>query len=306
MNDTHSARLVDVRGLTKVFGSFTALDGVDMTVEHGTVHGFLGPNGAGKSTTIRVLLGLYKPTGGHVRVLGMDPSTRAAEVTRNISYVPGDVTLWPNLTAQQVLDLLAQLRASGSGAAPYDRAREAELVERFALDPSKKIATYSTGNRQKVMLVAAFAAPTRLLILDEPTSGLDPLMEQVFADCVREATGDGRTTLLSSHLLAEVERLCTHVTIVADGRVVESGSLEDMRHLAAVEVRVRAEDEVLGRLAIDVPGARWNEGVVVADVEREHLSAVLASIARSGVTDVTINPASLESLFLRHYEVAAR
>lgn len=306
MNDTHSTRPVDVRGLTKMFGSFTALDGVDMTVEQGTVHGFLGPNGAGKSTTIRVLLGLYKPTGGNVSVLGMDPSTRAAEVTRDVSYVPGDVALWPNLTGRQVLDLLAQLRASGSGAAPYDRAREAELVERFALDPSKKVGTYSTGNRQKVMLVAAFAAPTYLLILDEPTSGLDPLMEQVFADCVRKATGDGRTILLSSHLLAEVERLCTHVTIVADGRVVESGSLEGMRHLAAVEVRVRAEDEVLGRLAGDVPGARRNEDVIVADVEREHLSEVLASIARSGATDVTINPASLESLFLRHYEVAAR
>ncbi|QFG68111.1 ABC transporter ATP-binding protein [Ornithinimicrobium pratense] len=293
---------VEVRDLTKTFGSFTALDAVDLTVTPGSVHGFLGPNGAGKSTTIRILLGLYRATSGHVRVLGLDPGTHPAQVTRQVSYVPGDVALWPNLTGAQVLDLLAGLRGI------RDETRERQLIERFAFDPYKKVRSYSTGNRQKVLLIAALAAPTPLLVLDEPTSGLDPLMEQVFHECVREATATGRSVLLSSHILAEVERLCTEVTIVSDGRVVESGSLQRLRHLAAMTVTVQASDELLAALAADLRdhAPKHADGRLVSEVERDRLPEVLARIAASGATEVTVAPASLESLFLRHYAVAAR
>ncbi|MDO5499828.1 MAG: ABC transporter ATP-binding protein [Propionibacteriaceae bacterium] len=291
---------IEVRDLVKTFGSLRALDGVDLTVAPGTVHGFLGPNGAGKSTAIRVLLGLYRATSGHVRVLGLDPGLRPAEVTRQVSYIPGDVALWPNLTGRQVLDVLAGLRGV------RNREREAELIDRFALDPSKRVRSYSTGNRQKVLLVAALAAPTRMLILDEPTSGLDPLMETVFAQCIDEAAADGRTVLLSSHILAEVERLCTDVTIVRDGRIVESGSLAQLRHLAALEVAVGGPP--VPRLADEL--RRWapvvSDDQLIADIGRDELPEVLGLIARAGATDVSVTPASLESLFLRHYEVAAR
>ncbi|KAA9394253.1 ABC transporter ATP-binding protein [Kocuria coralli] len=300
---------VQVRGLVKKFGTFHALDGVDLTVERGTVHGFLGPNGAGKSTAIRVLLGLYRASSGTVRVLGMDPGRRPSEVTRNVSYIPGDTALWPNLTGRQVLDVLAGLRGR------RDAAREEELMERFSLDPTKKVRSYSTGNRKKVMLVAAFAAPTDLLILDEPTSGLDPLMEQIFQDCVEEASAAGRTVLLSSHILSEVERLCTDVTIIKDGVVVESGSLARLQHLAAVEVTVHDDDETLARLAADLAGSGIDtrlapgespRGALDFPVDRARLPVVLAKVAVAGSTDVRVASASLEDLFLRHYEVDAR
>lgn len=310
---------VRVRDLTKRFGSFTAVDGLDLEVQPGTVHGFLGPNGAGKSTTMRVLLGLYKPTSGSVAVMGVDPSTHPAEATRHISSVPGEVSLWPNLTGRQALDVLAGLRGR------YDRRREAELIERFALDPAKKIRSYSTGNRQKVMLVAAFAAETGLLLLDEPTAGLDPLMEREFGRCVREAVYQGRTVLLSSHVLSEVEELCSEVTIIKDGRLVESGHLEQMRHLAASSItaqvpadRARQLAARLGRhgLALDPDGgadgtatASPKTGLAVrlaGSVERENVPEVLGMLVEAGAQDLTCTPASLEDLFLRHYEVAAR
>ena len=230
---------IRIRGLTKRFGRLTALDGLDLTVAAGSVHGFLGPNGAGKSTTIRVLLGLYRPDAGEVRVLGRDPGRSASAINREISYVPGDVALWPNLTGGQVLDVLAGLRGA------RDRAREEDLIERLDLDPSKKVRTYSKGNRQKVALVAALAAPTRLLVLDEPTSGLDPLMERVFTEEVSAAASAGRTVLLSSHILAEVQRLCSAVTIIKDGRVVEHGDLEHLQSLAATRIELRAGPERL-------------------------------------------------------------
>ena len=291
---------IHVHGLVKQFGRFRALDGVDLVVEAGTVHGFLGPNGAGKSTLIRVLLGLYRATSGEVSVLGLDPGRQPAEVTRQVSYVPGDVTLWPNLTGRQVLDVLGGLRGT------RDKAREAYLIERFALDPSKRVRSYSTGNRQKVMLVAAFAAPTPLLVLDEPTSGLDPLMETVFAECVEQAAADGRTVLLSSHILGEVDRLCTDVTIVRDGKIVESGSLAQLRHLAALEVTVTGPQ--VPALAADLQ--RFDPEVtgqqLVCEVDRDELPGVLGRLSASGATEVSVTAASLESLFLRHYEVAAR
>lgn len=298
--DPTSTQPIEVRDLVKTFGEFRALDGVDLAVTAGTVHGFLGPNGAGKSTTIRVLLGLYHATSGHVRVLGLDPGAHPAEVTRQVSYVPGDVALWPNLTGGQVLDVLGGLRGV------RDRERERELIERFALDPSKRVRSYSTGNRQKVMLIAALAAPTPLLILDEPTAGLDPLMERVFSDCIHGATAAGRTVLLSSHILAEVERLCTDVTIVRDGLIVESGSLAHLRHLAALDVTVsgQAVDLLVEDLRHWAP--RRDGDTLTCEVDRADLPEVLGRLATAGATDVSVVPASLESLFLRHYEVAAR
>ena len=278
--------VISVEGLVKTFGSFRAVDGLDLQVARGEVHGFLGPNGAGKSTTLRVLLGLYRRDAGSVAVLGMDPHTHPAQVSRRTAYVPGDVRLWPALTGQQVLDALAGLR----GARHHDRAAERRLIQDFALDPRKRVRSYSTGNRQKVALVAAFAARTPLLILDEPTSGLDPLMEEVFRQHVREAAYAGRTVLLSSHLLDEVEALCESVTIVKDGRLVESGRLRAMRHLAATRITAVVPDS--GRVELSVP---------TDDVPR-----VLADLIARGASEFTCTPATLEDLFLRHYEVTAR
>jgi len=226
----HHSPAIDASGLVKTFGSFRALDGLDLTVETGQIHGLLGPNGAGKSTTIRVLLGMYRRDSGLVRVLGMDPRHDAERITRRCAYVPGDVALWPALTGAQTLDALAALRSG------RDRAREAELIEAFRLDPHKPVRSYSKGNRQKVMLVAALAAPCDLIILDEPTSGLDPLQAEVFVDAVRDVAGQGRTVLMSSHIMAEVDRLCDSVTIIKDGRTVESGRLEELRHLRASRI----------------------------------------------------------------------
>lgn len=223
-------KAITVTGLHKSFGRTHALDGLDLTVETGEVHGFLGPNGSGKSTTIRVLLGLLRADSGAAQLLGRDPWHDAVELHRKVAYVPGDVTLWRNLSGGEVIDLYGSLRGG------LDRTRRADLVDRFELDPTKKGRTYSKGNRQKVALVAAFASDVDLLILDEPTSGLDPLMEEVFQDCVAEERARGRTVLLSSHILSEVETLCDRVSIIRQGRTVETGSLADMRHLTRTNI----------------------------------------------------------------------
>ncbi|WP_314167965.1 ABC transporter ATP-binding protein [uncultured Actinomyces sp.] len=291
---------IRVRGLVKRFGPSAALDGLDLEVAPGCVHGFLGPNGAGKSTTIRILLGLYRPDDGHVRVLGRDPAREAPAINREISYVPGDVALWPNLTGGQTLDALAGLRGV------REKAREDELIERFDLDTSKRIRTYSKGNRQKVALVAALAAPTRLLILDEPTSGLDPLMERVFSEEVARAADAGRTILLSSHILAEVQRVCSAVTIIKNGRVVENGDLETLRRLSRTRIEVRAHADQLDALVRALTdagvGARRDRGRLEVQVAADRVPRVLAAVAEQRVTDVTCEAASLEDLFLRHYE----
>ena len=221
---------ITVAGLRKTFGSTVALDGLDLEVRTGEVHGFLGPNGAGKSTTIRVLLGLLRADAGDVRLLDGDPWREAAALHRRLAYVPGDVNLWPNLTGGEVIDLLSRLRGG------YDEQRRATLLERFDLDPTKKARAYSKGNRQKVALVAALASDVELLLLDEPTSGLDPLMEAVFQDCIREESANGRTVLLSSHILAEAEALCDRVSIIRGGRTVQSGTLAELRHLTRTTV----------------------------------------------------------------------
>ncbi|MBW8711346.1 MAG: ABC transporter ATP-binding protein, partial [Mycobacterium sp.] len=225
---------VEIRDLHKSFGRTKALDGLDMTVAHGEIAGFLGPNGAGKSTTLRVLLGLLRADRGTVRLLGGDPWRDAVALHRRIAYVPGDVTLWPNLTGQQAIDFLARLRGNN-----IDGKRRDQLIERFELDPHKKARTYSKGNRQKVAIVAAFSTNAELYILDEPTSGLDPLMEQAFQQCVNEVADRGAAVLLSSHILAEVEKLCDAVTIVRSGRAVKSGTLDELRHLMRTTVSVR-------------------------------------------------------------------
>ncbi|WP_405409296.1 ATP-binding cassette domain-containing protein [Streptomyces decoyicus] len=301
------APAIRVDGLHKSFGRTHALDGLDLHVGAGEVHGFLGPNGAGKSTTIRVLLGLLRADGGTARLLGKDPWQDAVELHRRIAYVPGEVTLWRNLSGGEVIDLYGRLRGG------LDGARRAELLERFELDPTKKGRTYSKGNRQKVALVAAFAsAPeVELLILDEPTSGLDPLMEEVFQSCVAEERDRGRTVLLSSHVLSEVEALCDRISIIRKGRTVESGSLGELRHLTRTSVVAELAGPPNGLAAL--PGVhglstqplRGSAGHRVRlQVDTGKLDAVLRSLGTSGVRSLTSTPPTLEELFLRHYQDA--
>ncbi|MEU3609422.1 ABC transporter ATP-binding protein [Streptomyces sp. NPDC035033] len=288
---------ISVTGLHKSFGRTRALDGLDLTVATGEVHGFLGPNGAGKSTTIRVLLGLLRADSGTVRLLGGDPWADAVALHRRLAYVPGDVTLWRNLSGGEVIDLYGRLRGTG-----LDRARRDGLIERFELDPTKKGRTYSKGNRQKVALVAAFASDADLLVLDEPTSGLDPLMEEVFQDCVREARDRGRTVLLSSHILSEVESLCDRVSIVRKGRTVESGSLARLRHLTRTSVTAELAAAPNGIAALPgVHDLRVEGRKVRLQVDTDKLDPVLAALLSSGVRSLTSTPPTLEELFLRHY-----
>ncbi|MET7650490.1 ABC transporter ATP-binding protein [Streptomyces sp. NPDC005486] len=290
-------KAITVSGLHKSFGRAHALDGLDLEVETGEVHGFLGPNGAGKSTTIRVLLGLLRADSGAARILGRDPWRDAVEAHRRIAYVPGDVTLWRNLSGGEVIDLYGRLRGG------LDAARRADLIDRFELDPTNKGRTYSKGNRQKVALVAAFASDVDLLILDEPTSGLDPLMEEVFQRCVREERDRGRTVLLSSHILSEVEELCDRVSIIRKGRTVETGSLADLRHLTRTSVTAELAHSPNGLAHLpgvhdlDVQGRR-----VRLQVDTDKLDAVLRSLTDSGVRSLTSTPPTLEELFLRHYQ----
>jgi ABC-2 type transport system ATP-binding protein len=293
---------VEISGLTKRFGDVRALDGLDLTVEAGSVAGFLGPNGAGKSTTLRVLLGLLRADSGRVRLLGGDPWTDAVALHRRLAYVPGDVTLWPNLTGGEVIDLLIRLRGRPDGR------RKDELLQRFELDPTKKTRTYSKGNRQKVALVAALAADAELLLLDEPTSGLDPLMEAEFSECIAEARAAGRSVLLSSHILAEVEKLCDTVTIIRNGRTVESGTLTQLRHLTRNTVTAVTRDDPapLARLT-GVHDASVDGHRVTFLVDNEHLDAVTGELAALGLQSLVCAPPSLEQLFLQHYgdELAA-
>ncbi len=287
---------IEVSDLVKTFGRTRALDGLDLRVAAGEVHGFLGPNGAGKSTTIRVLLGLLRANSGRATLLGGDPWNDAVPLHRRLAYVPGEVNLWPNLTGGEVIDLLGRLRGG------LDRRRRDELLERFELDPTKKGGAYSKGNRQKVALVAALASDAELLILDEPTSGLDPLMETVFQDTIREIMQDGRTVLLSSHILAEVEALCDRVSIIRRGRTVESGTLAELRHLTRTSIAVETERLVVG--LENLPGVHdpHVDGLRARfDVETAQLDGALRFLANFGVRSLTSQPPTLEELFLRHY-----
>ncbi|MEV4821903.1 ABC transporter ATP-binding protein [Micromonospora sp. NPDC049274] len=288
---------ISVSGLVKTFGRTRALDGLDLTVRAGEVHGFLGPNGAGKSTTIRALLGLLRADAGDVRLLGGDPWRDAVALHRRLAYVPGDVTLWPNLSGGEVIDLLGRMRGG------LDPARRAELLDSFELDPRKKGRAYSKGNRQKVGLVAALASDVELLILDEPTSGLDPLMEEVFQHWVRRAKADGRTVLLSSHILAEVEALCDRVTIIRNGRDVETGTLSELRHLrrTSIEAELTGPVDGLGQLS-GVHDLRVDGQRVRFDVEDVALDVALRRLTEIGVRSLVSQPPTLEELFLRHYQ----
>jgi ABC-2 type transport system ATP-binding protein len=287
---------IEVAGLRKSFGRFTALDGLDLTVSSGEVHGFLGPNGAGKSTTIKVLLGLLRPDAGTVRLLGGDPWQDAESLHRRLAYVPGDVALWPSLSGGEVIDLLGRIRGG------LDERRRDELIERFELDPRKKARTYSTGNRRKVALIAALSAEVELLILDEPTAGLDPLMEAAFQDTLVELRAAGRTVLLSSHILSEVEATCDRVTIIRRGRTEQSGSLSELRGLGRTTVMA-----TVGEMPADLAGLAGLHDVEVTGnrlhcgVDREQLPRLLARLAELGVSELVAQPPSLEELFLEHY-----
>jgi len=287
---------ISVSGLHKSFGTTHALDGLDLDVSTGEVHGFLGPNGAGKSTTIRVLLGLLRADAGTATLLGGDPWRDAVQLHRRLAYVPGDVNLWPNLTGGEVIDLLGRLRGG------LDEKRKASLLERFDLDPTKKGRAYSKGNRQKVALVAALASDVELLILDEPTSGLDPLMEELFRQFIEEERERDRTVLLSSHILSEVEALCDRVSIIRLGKVVESGTLAEMRHLTRTSIDAVVNTVPAGLAAhpgvhdLDVQGNR-----VRCEVDTAQLGVVLTLLTAHGVQSLTSQPPTLEELFLRHY-----
>jgi ABC-2 type transport system ATP-binding protein len=288
--------VISAAGVVKTYGQTRALDGLDLSVEFGEVHGFLGPNGAGKTTTIRVLLGLLRADAGAVTLLGGDPWRDAVALHRRLAYVPGEVNLWPKVSGGEVIDLIGRLRGD------LDPARRDELLERFELDPTKKARTYSKGNRQKVALVAALASTAELLILDEPTSGLDPLMESVFQDCVRELKAQGRTVLLSSHILAEVEVLCDRVTIIRSGRAVQSGTLTQLRHRSRTSVSAETDHPVTGLDTL--PGVHdvLRDGArVTFGVDAEHLGAAMRLLTDQGLRAVTSQPPTLEELFLREY-----
>ena len=303
-------------GLRKSYGKTVALDGLDLSVAEGEVHGFLGPNGSGKTTTIRILLGLLRADGGTARLLGGDPWHEATALHRRLAYVPGDVTLWPSLTGGEVIDLLGRLRGS------LDAKRRATLLERFDLDPTKKARTYSKGNRQKVALISALASDVELLILDEPTAGLDPLMEAAFRECVEEERHSGRTVLLSSHILSEVEALCERVTIIRAGRTAESGTLAELRHLTRTSISADLARPPAGLQQLpgvhdldlqdftehgaDRPGATGLGARVRCEVDSDKLDDVLRRLADAGVLSLVSQPPTLEELFLRHYAAAGQ
>ncbi|WP_431278996.1 ATP-binding cassette domain-containing protein [Leifsonia poae] len=294
--------VIEASGLEKRFGRVRALDGLDLSVAAGEVHGFLGPNGAGKSTTIRILLGLAKASGGTATLFGRDPWKDAVDLHRRLAYVPGDVSLWPNLSGGEAVDLLARLRGGTADKAGY-AARKKRLIEVFQLDPSKKGRAYSKGNRQKVALVAAFVTPADVYILDEPTSGLDPLMEAVFNAEVARVAGEGATVLLSSHILSEVELLCDRVSIIRAGKTVESGTLNDLRHLTRTEIAFSDEgvtEQQLARIP-DAHDLHTDNGRVRFTADSDKLAGVLAALAELDTKGLTVAPPSLEELFLRHY-----
>ncbi|HHU49684.1 MAG TPA: ABC transporter ATP-binding protein [Clostridiales bacterium] len=289
--------IVRISSLIKRFGNFTALDGIDLEVKRGEIYGFIGPNGAGKTTTIRVLLGILKATGGEVKVFGMDAWKDAVEIHKRVAYVPGEVNLWPNLTGGEVIDLFIRLRGSDN------KGRREELIEKFSLDPSKKCRTYSKGNRQKVALVAAFASDAELFILDEPTSGLDPLMENIFRDCILEAKREGKSILLSSHILSEVEKLCDKVSIIRQGRIIESGSLDELRHLTrssmAVQTRQPVEDleKIKGIHDVEI-----RDNTMYFQVDTEEIGNIVKHISSYDILKLESAPPTLEDLFMRHYQ----
>ncbi|MEY8348146.1 ABC transporter ATP-binding protein [Bacillus cereus] len=286
--------------LTKKFGKFTALNGLNIEVNKGEIYGFIGPNGAGKSTTIRLLLGILKPTSGTAQIFGMDAWKDAVEIHKRIAYVPGDVNLWPNLTGGEVIDLFVKLRGGNN------KSRREELIQKFDLDPSKKCRTYSKGNRQKVALIAAFSSDADLYILDEPTSGLDPLMERVFQECVMDMKKEGKSVLLSSHILSEVERLCDKVGIIRQGKVIETGTLNELRHLTRTNLLIETKEPLVSLHEVKgVYNIEKKHQALSFQVDSEELDHVIKYVSQFGVVKLESSPPTLEDLFMRHYEGGA-
>jgi ABC-2 type transport system ATP-binding protein len=290
------ATTISISNLVKTFGAVRALDSFNMQVNTGEVHGFLGPNGAGKTTAIRVLLGLLRADSGEVSVLGGDPWRDAVDLHRRLAYVPGDVNLWPELTGGEAIDLLGRLRGG------LDSKKRQRLCERFDLDPTKKGRTYSKGNRQKVAIVAALASDVDLLIMDEPTAGLDPLMEVIFQEAIREEKAAGKTVLLSSHILYQVEVLCDRVAIIRQGKDVESGTLQELRHLTRTSITAETEHSAAG--LAELPGVhdfQVEDGRVHFDVDTDQIGIAIRQVSALGVRNLISRPPTLEQLFMRHY-----
>ncbi len=288
--------IIHIQDLTKSFGKVQALKGINLEVKKGEVHGFIGPNGAGKSTTIRILLGILRKTAGEIELFGKDPWKDAVELHRRLVYVPGDVTLWPDLSGGEVIDFLGRLHGG------VNVSKRNQLIERFQLDTTKKSRTYSKGNRQKVALVAAFSCDAELYLLDEPTSGLDPLMEVIFQECVAEVKRAGKTILLSSHILSEVETLCDRVSIIRQGQIVESGTLENLRHITRTTISVETSKSAV-RME-NLPGIHdvSREGLKYRfSVDSNAITKVMEVLLPLGIKSLTVEPPSLEELFMRHY-----
>ena len=287
--------VIEISSLTKSYGSTQALCGIDLCVRQGEVHGFIGMNGAGKSTTIRILLGMLKKDGGEVKLLGGDPFKDCVELHRRLAYIPSEINPWPDLSGGEVIDLLSRMRGKP------DSKRRAELIERFQFDPRKKCRTYSKGNRQKVALIAALVSDVELYIFDEPTSGLDPLMESVFQDCVREIATVGKTVFLSSHILTEVEKLCDRVTIIKEGRIVESGNLRELQQLSRLIVQVECARPVEGIQLPGVYGLRCEGNKASFSVNAAALNATLKRLTDYKMVSLHCAPPELEDLFLHYY-----
>lgn len=291
--------VLEAINLTKRYGDFKALNEVSLSVDEGEVYGFIGPNGAGKSTTIRILLGILKATSGQSMIFGMDVWKDAVEIHKRLAYVPGDVNLWPNLSGGEVIDLFIKLRGGSVNS------RRDEWLERFDLDPSKKCRTYSKGNRQKVALVAAFSSNADFYIFDEPTSGLDPLMERVFQESVREMKRAGKSVFLSSHILSEVERLCDKVAIIRQGEIIESGTLDELRHLTRVQLVVQTRNPIpLLQTFKGVHKLKKIGDSFSLQVDAEELEHVIVYISSFGILKLESSPPTLEDMFMRHYEGA--
>lgn len=289
--------IVEVKDLTKKFGHFTALDQINLSINEGEIYGFIGPNGSGKSTTIRVLLGMLKATSGTAEIFGKDVWKDAVEIHKRIAYVPGDANLWPNLTGGEVIDLFMKMRGNG------DLKRRDELIERFDLDPSKKCRTYSKGNRQKIALISAFASDAELYILDEPTSGLDPLMEKLFQECVMDVKKEGKSVLLSSHILSEVEKVCEKVAIIRQGKIIETGMLSEMRHLTGTNITIQTKNPILSLSEMKGVYRVVEEGPEISfQVDQEEMDTVIRYISSFGILKLESTVPTLEDLFLRHYQ----
>lgn len=290
--------IIQIENLTKTFGQFKALEDVNLEVKQGEIHGFIGPNGAGKSTTIRVLLGMLKADTGNITIFGKDTWQEAVSIHSRIAYVPGDANLWPNLTGGQIIDLFLNMRNS-----TIDNKRRDELIKYFELDPTKKCRTYSKGNLQKVLIISALASDADIYILDEPTSGLDPLMERKFQNYLLDLKAQGKTILLSSHILSEVEKLCDHVSIIRKGKIIEEGTLEELRHLTRTNFEVTSSENLEGLENIEgIHQVERENTTTTFQVDSENVNEVIQLLSQYKITHLTSAPPRLEDLFIRYYD----